>query len=41
VLMHKTSWLTNPPLVFPSPHAYREQFLPIAEARGILAQRDE
>lgn len=36
MLTHKTSWL-QPPLVFPTSHASRGQFLPIAKARGILA----
>jgi hypothetical protein len=28
----------RPPLVFPTSHASREQFLPMSKARGILAQ---
>jgi hypothetical protein len=37
VLAHKTSWLTYPPLVFPTPHADRRQFLPCMNGGGLFA----
>src|SRR6266849_7146841 len=38
VLTHKSSWLTCPPLVFPTPHAYKRQFLPWLKPKGSPCQ---